>query len=154
MAEMRRKLEERDSEIAALHARLAGANPPLPPSDAEIAALATRVANMEQTTAPATVVVTQAPHPTPVPPNVIVQPAGPSMPSLTELVSKIVHDLQSQVTGSSMVYKRPYPSYVDHIPYPKGYHVPQFTMFDGTLTSILHILSPSVETLQRTRFFA
>jgi hypothetical protein len=38
-------------------------------------------------------------------------------------------DIESK--GRGHVYEKPYPNYYNQLPYPRGYRVPEFSMFSG-----------------------
>jgi hypothetical protein len=52
--------------------------------------------------------------------------------NLTNQLDTILRDsFDKEPKGWGRVYQKPYPDYYDQLPYPRGYRIPEFSMFSG-----------------------
>jgi hypothetical protein len=52
--------------------------------------------------------------------------------NLTNQLAIILHEsFDIESIGRGRVYEKPYPNYYNQLPYPRGYRVPEFSMFSG-----------------------
>jgi hypothetical protein len=79
------------------------------------------------------------------PPRATVEP-GADPNNLTSQLATILHESFSiEPKGRGRVYQKPYPNYNNELTYPRGYRVPEFSMFSGedgktTLEHVGHFL--------------
>jgi hypothetical protein len=67
------------------------------------------------------------------------EPRGGSINSFKECLAAVREDLKKQMretfgvelSNKSLVYQKSYPSHFDLVPYPVGWHTPDFVKFNG-----------------------
>jgi hypothetical protein len=65
------------------------------------------------------------------PAQVIAEPDA-DLNNLTNQLAVILREsFGIEPKGQGHVYQKSYPDYYDQLPYPKGYRVPEFSMFSG-----------------------
>ncbi|MHC6132230.1 hypothetical protein L8N14_017245, partial [Serratia marcescens] len=61
------------------------------------------------------------------------------MARIEEIVAKKMKQVSTETENKQVGIGRPYPAHFDQVPYPKGYLVPKFKIFDGIGNPIQHI---------------